>query len=133
MPEPVSVTIGKVTAELQPVGFTDAVTLAIAPDDPRSNNTGFVLALAAACLRTAWPENVAWPTRKRPRPLRLGVDPAEYGKAVLDALYAESGMSVSALVEELVKAREWVMVSVLSDREVSQIEDFSEGQEGTEA
>lgn len=133
MAEPVSVTIGKVTAELRPVGITAAVSLAVGPDDPRSQDPGYVLALSAACLRAAWPEEVGWPARKRPRPIKLGQDPAAYGAAILDALYPESGMSLGELAQELSKARAWVVMSAISEQEVAGAADFSEGQEGTVA
>ena len=131
MTEPVSVTIGKVTAELQPVGITAAVSLAVGPDDPRAEDPGYVLAVSAACLRAAWPDDVAWPARKRPRSIKLGQDAAEYGSQVLDALYPESGMTLSALAQELAKARGWVVLSAISESEVSSVADFSDGQEGT--
>tara|TARA_R100001460_G_scaffold1283_6_gene4921 strand:- start:878 stop:1279 length:402 start_codon:yes stop_codon:yes gene_type:complete len=131
MTEPVSVTIGKVTAELQPVGITAAVSLAVGPDDPKAEDPGYVLAVSAACLRAAWPDDVAWPARKRPRPIKLGQDAAEYGAQVLDALYPESGMTLGALAQELAKARGWVVLSAISESEVSSVADFSDGQEGT--
>ena len=129
MAEPVSVTIGKVTAQLQPVGITAAVSLAVGPDDPKAEDAGYVLALSAACLRAAWPDDVAWPARKRPRAIKLGQDPAEYGAKVLDALYPESGMTLGALAQELAKARGWVVMSAISELEVSRVADFSDGQE----
>lgn len=132
MTQPVEVVIGDKTATLQPVGITAAVSLAIGPEDTRSKDPGFVLAVSAACLRAAWPDDRAWPARKRPRPLRLGQDVAAYGAEILDELYPESGMSLADLGRELAKARAWVVVSAISEKEVASTADFSEGQEDTE-
>lgn len=129
MAEPVSVTIKGQTVTLVPVGITAAVSLAVNPDDPRSTDAGWVLAMSAACLRAAWPEDKGWPARKRPRPPRLGQDMAEYGAAILDALYPESGMTLADLGRELAKARAWVVVSSVTEQEVASVADFSEGQE----
>jgi len=127
--EPVQVKVGKVEATLQPVGITAAVSLSVNPDDPRAKDVGWVLAVSAACLRAAWPDDVAWPARKRPRPLRLGQDVGQYGQTVLDALYPESGMTLGDLGRELAKARAWVVVSSVTEQEVASASDFSEGQE----
>lgn len=132
MAEPVSVTIGSVTAQLEPVGITAAVGLAVGIDDPRSNDAAFVLAMSAACLREAWPDKVAWPARRRPRRVKLGENVAEHGRAILDALYPESGMTLAELGAELAKARAWVVVSSVTEQEVSGVADFSDGQGDTE-
>lgn len=126
--DPVQVEIGKVQATLVPVGITAAVSLSVNPDDPRAKDAGWVLAVSAACLRAAWPDDVAWPARKRPRPLRLGQDVGQYGQTVLDALYPESGMTLGDLGRELAKARAWVVVSSVTEHEVASTADFSEGQ-----
>jgi len=99
MPDPVQVTIGDITATLQPVGITRAAGLAIDVEDPRAQDPSYVLAVSAACLRAAWPEDVKWPARKRPRKHKLGSDVADYGEAVLDELYPASGMTLAALGE----------------------------------
>ena len=129
MPEPVQVSIGSVTATLQPVGISRAASLAISHDDPRAADPGFVLAVSAACLRAAWPEDVAWPARKRPRAMKLGADVAEYGAGILDELYPASGMTLAALGEQLAKARAWVVVSAVTEQEVSTAADFSQDRE----
>ena len=127
--EPVTVKIGDIEATLRPVGITAAVSLAIGPDDPRAKDPGWVLAVSAACLRAAWPDDVAWPARRRPRALRLGQDPAQYGQEILDALYPESRMTLAALGRELAKARSWVVVSSITEHEVAEVSDFSDGLE----
>lgn len=129
MPDPVQVTIGDITATLQPVGITRAAGLAIDVEDPRAKDPSYVLAVSAACLRAAWPEDVKWPARKRPRKHKLGSDVADYGEAVLDELYPASGMTLAALGEQLAKARAWVVVSAVTEQEVSTAADFSQDRE----
>lgn len=127
--DPVKVTIGGVTATLRPVGITQAISLAIPPDDPRMADAGFVLALGAAALRASWPDDVKWPARKRPRPLKLGGDVGGYGAEVLDALYAECDMPLTDLARCLHEARAWAVSSCLTEREVQDAESFSDGPE----
>lgn len=121
--------IGAVEATLRPVGITAAVSLAVPPDDPRAADPGFTLALGAAALRAAWPDDAAWPARRRPRPLRLGQDVAAYGAEVLDALYPESGLKLAELAGMLHQAREWAVSSGLSEAEVAAAADFSDAPE----
>jgi len=127
--DPVEVTIGEVTATLQPVGITQAISLAIPPEDPRMEDPGFGLALGAAALRASWPDDVAWPARKRPRPMRLGCDVGAYGAEILDALYPESGMALGDLARVLHEARAWAVSSCLTESEVQDAESFSGGPE----
>jgi hypothetical protein len=124
-----TIKIGSVTATLRPVGITAAVSLAVPPDDPRADDPGFTLALGAAALRAAWPDGVAWPARKRPRPMRLGSDVATYGAEILDALYPESGLTLAALAALLHEARAWAVSSGLSEAEVAAAADFSDAPE----
>lgn len=124
-----TITIGSSTATLQRVGITAAVSLAVPADDPRTDDPGFTLAVGAAALRASWPDDVAWPARKRPRPLRLGADIATYGAEILDALYPESGLTLAALARMLHEARAWAVSSGLSEAEVSAAADFSDAPE----
>jgi hypothetical protein len=65
--------------------------------------------------------------------MKLGADVAEYGAGILDELYPASGMTLVALGEELAKARAWVVVSAVTEQEVSTAADFSEGREDSAA
>jgi hypothetical protein len=128
-----TIKIGAVEATLRPVGITAAVSLAVPPDDPRAADPGFSLAIGAAALRAAWPDEVAWPARKRPRPLKLGQDVGSYGAEVLDALYPESGLKLADLAAMLHTARAWAVSSGLSEAEVADAADFSDAPEAAGA
>ena len=129
MSEPVEVTVGRVTATLRPVGITAAISLAIPADDPRMEDGGFQLAVGAAALRAAWPDDVAWPSRKRPRPLKLGGDVGAYGQQILDDLYPAAGMPLAELARVLHQARAWAVSSAICESEVAEAEDFSDAPE----
>ena len=115
-----TVTVGKVTTELRPVPMLAALTLA--EDGPPS----LAFALGAAALRLAWPDNVAWPARPTPRPWTVRTNSAEWGAAIFDVLYRETGMKLVDLAAVLMKAREWAAMSSISEAEVKAAEDFSD-------
>jgi hypothetical protein len=127
--EPVAVKVGDLEVTLRPVGITQAISLAIPTDDPRMADPAFGLALGAAALRACWPDEVAWPARRRPRPLKLGQDVGEYGRAVLDELYPAAGMPLGELAAVLHQARAWAVSSSITEAEVQNAADFSDGPE----
>jgi hypothetical protein len=118
-----TVTVGTITATLQPVPMLAALTLT--EDGPIS----LAFALGAAALRMAWPESVAWPAKRRPRPWTVRTNTADWGAEAFDALYRESGMKLVDLAAILNKAREWAAMSAVSEAEVQAAEDFSDAPE----
>ena len=124
-----TIKIGHVEATLARVGISTTLALHIDSDDPRAADVGVRMALGAAALRMCWPEDVAWPARRRPRPLDPGGAVIAYGQKVLDDLYPASGMKLGDLAGELQKAREWVQTAGLSEADVQAARDFSEAPE----
>ena len=118
---PPEVTILSATATLIAPSPIAALALARDSDDAAVN-----VALAAAALRMCWPEDVAWPAKKRPRLWVIGTPLARYGHPIFDALCQVDGVRATGVVSAGIEAYNWAVINGLSEGEVKAAEDFSE-------
>ena len=125
-----------ITLGPKPVALVECPALfsiAVYRDEKQRERGGIAEAIAygAAALRMCWPPNAAWPTKPRPPEWRPGIHLGEYGMGIFEALRSATKGRVdsAALQVACIEAAVWAMSCGMTESEVKEAEDFSEGQE----
>jgi len=121
--------IGTHEVTLLPISPLAALALWRTPEQQAAEDVGCFYARAAAALALAWPPDRTWPAPVRPRPWRPGVKILDYGQEVFDDLI-RAKCSLDDVVEASTEALRSIGQSLITEQEVSAVEDFSEAPSG---
>lgn len=128
---PPVITLGKHTATLEEPSPLFSVAISRTPAEIKRDGPALTIAYGAAALYESWPGSVSFPVRPRPKAWRPGVNLAEHGQSVYDALRraTKAEMKLGELIKACSAAHDWAVGCVLSEREIQEALTFSEAPE----
>ena len=123
-----TVTLGKHAATLEEPSALLSEALGRTKAEIERDGKAMTLAFGAAALYGSWPESVSWPVRPRPKPWRPGLNVAEYGQNIYDALRKATRATTSRAVlnNACIDAHNWAVECGMDAAEIREARDFSE-------